>query len=52
MYDADTLAFTGTGLTVGGYFLGMGWLVLLFLALVVIGLLITRFARRQADATN
>ncbi len=45
MYDADSLAFTGAGLAVGGYILDMGWLALLFLALVAIGLAMTRLAR-------
>lgn len=48
MYDTDSLAFTGAGLAVGGFMLDMAWLAAAFLALVVIGLLMTRLSARRA----
>lgn len=48
MYDADSLAFTGAGIVLGSYFLDVQWLAAGFLALVAIGLLLTRLSARRA----
>lgn len=46
MYDSDPLAFTGTGVVVGGAVFELYWLSIVAAVLIVAGVLLMRVARR------
>jgi UPF0716 family protein affecting phage T7 exclusion len=45
--SAGTLAATGVAVTIGGHAFGLGWLVLLALALVALGVVLLRIGGRK-----